>query len=71
LRYIVGTMEFGCHYGKKKGAGVLISYSDSDLAGDIDICKSTIGVLFLLDGNLITLQFQKLKVVALSSCEAE
>jgi hypothetical protein len=36
LRYIAGIVDLGCHYGRKKGAGGLVSYSDSDLAGDVD-----------------------------------
>jgi hypothetical protein len=71
LRYIAGTVDYGCHYGKKKGADVLVGYSDSDLAGDVDTRKSTTGVLFFLNDNLVTWQSQKQRVVALSSCEAE
>jgi hypothetical protein len=70
LRYIAGTLQFGCCYLKKKGA-LLTGYSDSDLAGDIDTRKSTSGVLFFLGSSIITWQSQKQKVVALSSCEAE
>jgi hypothetical protein len=71
LRYIAGTVDYGCHYGKKKGADVLVGYSDSDLARDVDTRKSTTGVLFFLNDNLVTWQSQKQRVVALSSCEAE
>jgi hypothetical protein len=71
LRYIAGTVDYGCCYGRKKGGDVLIGYSDSDLAGDIDTRKSTTGVFFFLNGNLVTWQSQKQRVVALSSCEAE
>ncbi|KAG8097902.1 hypothetical protein GUJ93_ZPchr0013g34364 [Zizania palustris] len=71
LRYIAGTADFGCHYGRRKGPGKLIGYSDSDLAGDVDTRQSTTGVLFFLHDSLITWQSQKQRVVALSSCEAE
>jgi hypothetical protein len=71
LRYISRTVDYGCCYGRKKGGDVLIGYSDSDLAGDIDTCMSTTEVLFFLNGNLVTWQSQNQGVVALSSCEAE
>jgi hypothetical protein len=52
----------------KQGLG---GCSDSDLGGDIDTRKSTSGILYFLGDNVITWQFQKPMVVALSSCEAE
>jgi hypothetical protein len=70
LRYVAGTLNFGCFYKRKKDAE-LIGFSDSDLAGDIDTRKSTTGVFFFLGGNSITWQSEKQKIVALSSCEAE
>jgi hypothetical protein len=70
LRYIAGTLHFGCYYQRKKGA-LLEGYSDSDLAGDVDTRKSTSGILFFLGSSIITWQSQKQKVVTLSSCEAE
>lgn len=71
LCYITGTINYGCCYKRKKEAAHLVGYSNSDLAGDLDTRKSTSGVFFFLDENLITWQSQKQKVVALSSCEAE
>jgi hypothetical protein len=70
LRYVAGTLQFGCCYQRNKEAQ-LVGYSDSDLAGDIDTRKSTTGVFFFLGSNVITWQSQKQRVVALSSCEAE
>jgi hypothetical protein len=71
LRYIAGTVTFGCYYRQGREGADLVGFSDSDLAGDIDTRKSTTGVLFFLGSNLVTWQSQKQKVVALSSCEAE
>jgi hypothetical protein len=71
LRYIASTTNYGCQYRRKKDVVCLIGYNDSDLAGDVDSRKSTMGVLFFLGDNLITWQSQKEKVVALSSSEAE
>jgi hypothetical protein len=65
LRYVAGTLNFGCYYKRKKDAE-LIGFSDSDLAGDIDTRKSTTGVFFFLGGNTITWQSEKQKIVALS-----
>jgi len=72
LRYVAGTLDYGCRYTRKKmKEAVLSGYSDSDLAGDLDTRKSSTGVIFFLGDNVITWQSQKQKVVALSSCEAE
>jgi hypothetical protein len=48
-----------------------IGYSDSDHDGDIDMGKSTSGMLFFLGKCPISWQSIKQQVVALSSCEAE
>jgi hypothetical protein len=53
LRYVAGTLHFGCHYQRRKEAR-LVGYSDSDMAGDVDTRKSTTGVGFFLGGNIIT-----------------
>ena len=71
LRYVAGTMNYGCHYQRKEGEAALLGYNDSDHGADVDGRKSTTEVLFFLGGNIITWQSQKQKTVALSSCEAE
>lgn len=71
LRYVKGTADFGLVYSKGKGNYLLTGYSDSDLGGNIDDRKSTGGMAFYLDENLITWVSQKQRCVALSSCEAE
>lgn len=71
LRYIRGTIDYGCIYKSVTTEPVLIGFSDSDLAGDIDDRKSTSGTVFFLGSSIITWTSQKQKIVALSSCEAE
>jgi hypothetical protein len=72
LRYIAGTLDYGCSYKGAQGEGAVLSgFSDSDMAGDVDSRKSTTGVLFFLGDRPVSWQSQKQKVVALSSCEAE
>ena len=48
-----------------------MGYSNSDLAGDKKLIRSTGGIAFYLNGGLITWCSHKEKTVALSSCEAE
>lgn len=50
---------------------MLTGYSDSDLGGQTDDRKSTGGMVFYLNDNLVTWVSQKQRCVALSSCEAE
>jgi hypothetical protein len=72
LRYIAGTLNFGCCYSSDSDSGEqLVGYSDANLAGDVDDRKSTSGALFFFGKCPITWQSQKQKVVALSSCQAE
>lgn len=42
LRYVAGTLQFGCCYQRNQKAQ-LTGYSDSDLASDVDTRKSTTG----------------------------
>lgn len=59
LRYIAGTISFGCHYKRRTGEveARLIGYNDSDHAG----------VLFFLGKSLVSWQSLKQRIVALSS----
>lgn len=70
-RYVKGTLDYGLIYAKGHGNYILSGFSDSDLAGSTDDRKSTGGMAFYLDENLITWVSQKQRCVALSSCEAE
>ncbi|XP_074374849.1 secreted RxLR effector protein 161-like [Apium graveolens] len=71
LRYIQGTVDHGLEYEKTGSKRVVIGFSDSDLACDIGDRRSTGGMCFYLDGNLVCWASQKQGVIALSSCEAE
>lgn len=71
LRYVKGTLNYGLRYTKGKGNYILSGFSDSDFAGSTEDRKSTGGMAFYLNENLITWVSQKQKCVALSSCEAE
>nr|GEU68731.1 putative reverse transcriptase domain-containing protein [Tanacetum cinerariifolium] len=71
LRYVKGTLGYGLKYSKGGKDITLTGYTDSDLANDVNDRKSTGGMAFYLNGNLITWASQKQRCVALSSCEAE
>lgn len=53
LRYLKGTTDLGIFY-KKGGCKQLITYSDSDFAGDIDGRKSTSGYVFLFGSGAMS-----------------
>jgi len=71
LRYVAGTIDYGCCYKRAGAEAKLLGFSDADMGGDIDTRKSTTGVLFFFGPCAVSWQSQKQKVVALSSCEAE
>jgi hypothetical protein len=54
LRYVKGTISLGCMYKKGKEGLILYSYSDSDMAVDVDNQKSTSGMVFYLGPNQIS-----------------
>ncbi|XP_074362259.1 secreted RxLR effector protein 161-like [Apium graveolens] len=71
LRYVKGTINYGVVYSRDIGNNMLTGYSNSDFGGQTDDRKSTRGMVFYLNDNLITWVSQKQRCVALSSCEAE
>jgi hypothetical protein len=72
LRYVVGTWSCGLFYPRNRGDNpMLVGYSDSDLAGDIDGRKSTTGMIFLLGESPVSWQSVKQRIVAMSSYEVE
>ena len=70
LRYLKGTVNYGLFY-KKSEINVLVGFSDSDYAGDLDDRKSTSGYVFLLSGAAVSWSSKKQPVVTLSTTEAE
>ena len=71
LRYLKGTMHYGLVYGRGGGAEEITGFTDSDMAGDMDDCKSTSGMALYVNKCLVAWNSQKQITVALSSCEAE
>jgi hypothetical protein len=72
LRFVSGTCDQGLFY--QKGGSEepsLVGYSDSDWAWDVDERKSTIRVIFFLNGGTVSWQSTKQRIVAMSSCEVE
>jgi len=69
FRYLKGTINFGLVYTQEGKDEALSGYSDSDLALDVVARKSTGGMVFYLNDNLVSWCSQKQKTRALSSCE--
>ncbi|KAE8726486.1 hypothetical protein F3Y22_tig00006743pilonHSYRG00004 [Hibiscus syriacus] len=63
LRYLQGTTGFGIYYRKREEDG-LISYMDSDYAGELDDRKSTSGNVILLSSGAISWSSKKQPVVS-------
>ncbi|KAK6121804.1 hypothetical protein DH2020_044417 [Rehmannia glutinosa] len=70
LRYVKCTVDLGIFY-KNGGDEKLISYTDSDYAGDLDDRKSTSGYVFLLSSGAVSWSSKKQPIVTLSTTEAE
>ena len=71
LRYLRGTINLGLVYVQGGCADKLVGYSDSDHGADAVERRSTGGMAFYLNENLVTWCSQKQKTVSLSSCESE
>jgi len=71
LRYLRGTINLVLVYVQGGCADKLVGYSDSDHGADAVERRSTGGMAFYLNENLVTWCSQKQKTVSLSSCESE
>ncbi|KAL4589803.1 hypothetical protein LXL04_002713 [Taraxacum kok-saghyz] len=65
LRYVKGTMDFGLTYEKDDRNHEVLGYTDSSWISDLDNSKSTGGMAFYLNKNLVSWSSQKQKTVAL------
>jgi len=54
LRYIKGTIDFGILYKRGRRNAGLVSYTDSNYAGDLDDQKSTSGFAFIMGSGAIS-----------------
>lgn len=71
LRYSKVTIDYGLKYKKNEMENVVIGYTESYLAKDLNDIRSTTRIAFYLNENLVTRNSQKQKCVALSSRKAE
>lgn len=72
LRYLKGTTKLGIYYhGMMENQLAVISYSDSDWAGDQDDRKSTTGYIMMMNGGPISWASRKQEANALSTLESE
>ena len=69
LRYLRGTTSKALCF--KGGDTILTGYVDADLAGNVDIRRSTTGYVYTLGGTAVSWGSQLQKIVALSTTEAE
>ena len=73
VRYCKGTKDLAMVFGNTNHPyyGPLVSFVDSDFAGDTESSKSTTGSVFLVYGTPIEVKSSKQKCVTKSSTEAE
>ncbi|RVW44682.1 Retrovirus-related Pol polyprotein from transposon TNT 1-94 [Vitis vinifera] len=69
MRYLRGTSKLKLTFGS--GKPVLVGYTDSYMAGDVDNRRSTSGYLMTFSGGVVSWQSRLQKCVALSTTEAK
>ena len=70
IKYVGGTCDYGLFYSKESNLS-LVSFSDSDWAGNAGDRKSTTGGCFYVGANLIAWMSKKQNFVSLSTVEAK
>ena len=74
LRYLGGTRNLGLVFhgdAEEDMASLILGYTDSDWAGQIDTCHSTGGYVFKMSGDAVSWSSKLQTSPALSSTEAE
>jgi hypothetical protein len=74
LRYLSGTKHWGLEYNAQSEdslSSLILGYTDSDWAGDVDTRRSTSGYVFLMCGAAVSWSSKLQSSPALSSVEAE
>jgi hypothetical protein len=74
LRYLGGTKHYGIKFDGTLGhdmSSIILGYTDSDWAGDLDTRRSTGGYVFLMSGAAVSWSSKLQLSPALSSTEAE
>ncbi|RVX00702.1 Retrovirus-related Pol polyprotein from transposon TNT 1-94 [Vitis vinifera] len=69
MRYLRGISKLKLTFGS--GKPILVGYTDSDMAGDVDNRRSTSSYLMTFSGGAVSWQSRLQKCVALSTTEAE
>jgi hypothetical protein len=69
MRYLRGISKLSLSFGSDKP--MLVGSTDSDMAGDVDTRKSTLGYLITFSRGVVSWQSRLQKCIALSTTEAE
>eukprot|EP00253_Pinus_taeda_P019588 PITA_19588 len=70
MRYLQGTKDYMLMY-RRMDTLEVIGYSNSDFAGCVDSCKSTLGYIFMMAGGAVSWRSAKQTLIATSTMEVE
>lgn len=71
LGYVKATLDYKITYHRDKGSLKPLGYVDADHGGDLDMCRSTGGYVFLMAGGPVSWSSKRQPTVSLSTTEAE